>query len=123
MSFFTKHLRLFLIIAMVISPMQPLFAAQKTMQIDMQTDVSVVVVAATADTNHKDALMMLDGNCGKHGNCQSSAQCNSCPLSPGIPQTKLNRVDPGCAQIQFTISAVSLYSTDLLPEYRPPRYS
>ncbi len=115
MRFFTQPLRLFLIIAMVLSPVQILFAAQT----DMQTDNSAVAVN---DMTQNDELMMLDEDCNKHGNCQSSVQCSNCPLSLGVPQIKLNRADLS-AQIQFTIPDVSLYSTDLLPEYRPPRYS
>lgn len=118
MDFYTKHLRLFLIITLVMSPIQPLFA----MQTGMQTDDSTVEVVAATDIAQKDALAMPDDDCNKHGNCQSTHQCSHCPLSLGIPQIKLHRADLN-TQIQFTISNVSLYNTDLLPEYRPPRHS
>ncbi len=115
MRFFTQPLHLFLIIAMVLSPIQLLFAAQSGMQTANST-------TAVSDTVQNDELTMLDEDCNKHGNCQNSVQCGNCPLSLGISQIKLNRDDLS-TQIQSTISDVSLYSTDLLPEYRPPRYS
>ena len=115
MRIFTQTLRLFLIIAVVLSPMQPLFAAQS----GIQTANSTVAVSDMAQI---DELTMPDEDCNKHGNCQNSVQCGNCPLSLGISQIKLNRDDLS-TQVQSAISDVSLYSTDLLPEYRPPRYS
>lgn len=121
--FFIHHLRLFLIMAMVLSPVQHLFAAQASIRTDSPTAVVKAVVAS--DMAQRSVLKTLDEDCGKHGkngSCQNSNQCGNCPLPLGISQ-----ITPKCAevnaQIQPAIPDISLYNADLLPDYRPPRYS
>lgn len=118
-SFFMQHLRMFLIIAMVLSPVQHLFAVQAAMQTDGPT--VVVETVAASDMAQNGVLIMLDEDCGKHGNCQDSNQCGNCPLSLRMSPMTRKRAEVN-KQIQ-AISDVSLYSADLLPDYRPPRYS
>ena len=128
MSSFTQYLRLFLIAAMVLSPVQHLFAAQA------DDSTAVIAMAATGvvahDVAHNGAPKMgmpemLDNDCSEHGkggNCQGSNQCGSCPFPLEISQISPKRAELN-TQIQFAISDVSLNSADLSPDYRPPRYS
>ncbi len=124
MAIFTQHLRLLLIIAIVLSPVQPLFA----MQADDSMALSMSAMAATTigDITQNDASKMLDDDCNKQGkcsNCQAANHhCTSCPLSLGIPQVTSKRIELSTL-VQLTVPGVSLRSTDLLPDYRPPRYS
>lgn len=131
MRFFIQHIRLFLIIAMVLSPVQHLFAMQAGMQVDDSTVAVETTVAMTVETvAANDAAQnsmpaMLDEDCSKHGkngNCQGSSQCGSCPLSLGASQVSPKRAELN-TQIQSALSDVSLNSADLSPDYRPPRYS
>lgn len=120
MSTLTQHFSLLLILALLLSPVQSLFASQ---QID-GTDV-VTTSAATGDVIQNDTLKMLGDNCcsnlGQCVNCQDSAPCSSCSMLLGISQSLLMRTELN-TQTQRTISSISLYSSDLLPDYRPPRY-
>ncbi len=123
MATLTQHLRLLLIIAIVLSPVQPLFA----MQADDSMALSMSVMAATtlSDITQNDASKILDDDCNKQGkcsNCQAASHCSSCPLSLGISQITSKYVELN-TQIQPTVSDVSLHNADLLPDYRPPRYS
>ncbi len=126
MSLFTQHIRLFLIAAMVLSPVQNLFAMQTGQQANAPMVVATTTVAAAvSDMAQSGMSAMLDEDCGKHGNsgnCQGSNQCGTCPLSLAIFQISPERAELN-AQIQPALSDVSLNSTDLLPDYRPPRYS
>jgi len=132
MDILTQHLRLLLIVAIVLSPVQPLFAMQTGQQADDSMAVSMVhsmdVMATTArisNTAQNDVMDMLDGDCNKQGkcsNCQGANHCSSCPLSPGISQIITKRTELN-TQVRLTVSDVSLRSTYLLPDYRPPRYS
>ena len=130
MAAFTQHLRLLLIIAMVLSPVQPLFAMPTGQQADdsmaHHSMSAMATTAAVDDVVHSDASHMLDDGCnskkGKCNHCQGLSQCGNCPLSLGIPQMTAERIELN-AEIQLIISDVSFYSTDLLPDYRPPRYS
>lgn len=117
MSSFTQYLRLFLIAAMVLSPVQGLFAAQ--------ADDSTVVMTMAAVADDAAHNGMLDNDCNEHGkggNCQGSNHCGSCPFALEISQISPKRAGLN-TQIQFAISDISLNSADLSPDYRPPRYS
>ena len=122
MNILNLHLRLFLIVAMAMLPMQQLFA----MQAGMHAEDSVIHAVVTADDAVRDNLLtVLDMDCGKHdgcGDCQESAQCGSCSISPGIVQIELEHNELS-QQYQLTSSEHSFYSIDLLPDYRPPRIS
>jgi len=137
MDILTQHLRLLLIVAIALSPIQPLFAMQTGQQADdSQTDDSMAVsmthpmdvmitTAGVSNTAQNDVSKMLNGDCNKRGkcsNCQGANHCSSCPLSLGISQIASKRTGLS-TQIQLAVSDVSLHSTDLLPDYRPPRYS
>ncbi|MCF6336368.1 MAG: hypothetical protein L3J84_00240 [Gammaproteobacteria bacterium] len=122
MAIFIQHLRLLLIIAIVLSPVQPVFAVQAddSMALLMSAEAAIVSDIAQSDT-----VKMLDDACNKQGkcsNCQDVNHCSSCPVSLGIPQI-LSKHTELSTHIQLTVSGVSLYSADLLPDYRPPRYS
>jgi hypothetical protein len=113
MSLFTQHLlRLLLIIAMVLLPVQGAFAVH----VDMHTDI--LTVAAT-DIAHDSGLSMSEDGCS---NCQGFTQCGSCPVSLGISQFTPIRYEV-VTQIHVATLGVPLSSADFLPEYRPPRYS
>jgi len=121
MAIFIQHFRLLLIIAIVLSPVQPVFAvhAADSMALSMSAEETTV-----GDITQRDAMKMLDDACntqGKCSNCQDVNHCSSCPVSLGIPQV-LSKHAELSTQIQLTVSGVSLYSADLLPDYRPPRY-
>lgn len=119
MSFITQSLRLFLIIAMVLPSVQNLFAVQA----GMQNDYPMVAASGVVRIG---VLKMFTEDCSKHGKSgysQGPNQCGICPLSLGIVQMTPKRYDVN-TQIQHAISDVPLYnSTDLSPDYRPPRYS
>ncbi len=127
MAIFIQHFRLLLIIAIVLSPVQPVFAvfavhADDSMALSMST--MSAEAATIGDITQRDAMKMLDDACntqGKCSNCQDVNHCSSCPVSLGIPQV-LSKHAELSTQIQLTVSGVSLYSADLLPDYRPPRY-
>ena len=116
------HIRLFLIIAMVLMPMQQLLA----MQMGTQTDESTIAaMVAVSDVDQNDMLTALDKDCSKHGDCgscQDSVQCGHCPLVLGVLQ-----VEPTHSELsnQFltAIPNALFFSVDLLPDYRPPRFS
>ncbi len=116
------QLRLFLIIAMVLLPMQQLLAMQTGAQSDESRMAAMVTVS---DADHNDILTVLDEDCSKHsdcGDCQNSVQCGNCSLLLGMPQTEPTHSKPSI-QILTTFSDDSFFSTDLLPDYRPPRFS
>jgi len=119
MNLSTQHLlRLLLITAMVLVPVQSAFS----MQMGMHTDSPAI---ATSDHAHSSEMQMFDENACKHddcGNCQGSTHCSSCPMSLAIFQITPIRREVG-TQFHVAISSVSLKSTDLLPDYRPPRFS
>jgi len=122
MAIFIQHLRLLLIIAIVLSPVQPVFAAQAD---DSMAFLMSAEAATVSDITQSDTVKMLDDACNKQGkcsNCQDVNHCSSCPVSLGIPQI-LSKHTELSTHIQLTVSGVSLYSADLLPDYRPPRYS
>ena len=116
-------LRLLLITAMVLVPVQGAFS----MPMGMHADSSAI---ETSDHAHSAEMQgaemkMLDENSCTHGdcgNCQGSTHCGSCPISLAIFQINPIRNEVG-TQFRVTISGVSLNSTDLLPDYRPPRFS
>lgn len=115
MRFFTQHLRLLLIIGVALSPLQHLFAMPSAMQMDDSS------VAATQN----DAPTMPAEDCSEHdssSNCQDSSQCGNCPLSLGMTPMTAKHTEPN-TQARLTSPDISLYSTDLLPDYRPPRIS
>ncbi len=122
MSIFTQYSRLLLIITIALSPVQPMFA----MQADDSMAVLMSAETATAgNITRNDAAKMLDVVCNKQGkcsNCQDINHCSSCLLSLGMSQI-LSKQTELSTQIQRTVSDASLYSADLLPDYRPPRYS
>jgi len=134
MDTLSQHLRLLLIIAIAMSPVQPLFAMQTGSQADgpmassmrmSLTDNVAATTAAVSNIDQNDASKMLNGDCNKRGkcsNCQGANHCSSCPLSLGIPQVISKHAGLN-TQVQFTVPDASLHSTDLLPDYRPPRYS
>jgi positive regulator of sigma E activity len=97
------------------------------MQTSQSADDSTTVVATAAANNiaQSAVLEMLDNDCSKHGkcgDCQSSNPCSNCPLSLGVFQTTPKRTELD-TRIQLAVSDVSFHSADLLPDYRPPRYS
>jgi len=125
MAIFIQHLRLLLIIAIVLSPVQPVFAMQADNSMALSMSAVSAETATVSDITQSDAVKMLDNACNKQGkcsNCQDVNHCSSCPVSLGIPQI-LSKHTELSTQIQLTVSDVSLYSADLLPDYRPPRYS
>jgi len=118
MNFRVQHLRYILIIALVLAPVQAAFAAQLGMHAGFPAD-------ATSAQIQDNPMTMLDGSCSKHGksgNCQSATHCGSCPVSLAISHiTSVHHVME--TQTHTSISGVSLYNADLLPDFRPPRYS
>ena len=123
MKLSTQHLlRLLLITVMVLAPVQSAFS----MQMCMHTDSPAI---ATSDHVHSGKMsgemQMFDKNVSNHGdcgNCQGSSQCGSCPMSLAVLQIDSMRNETA-AQFHVTITSASLNSTDLLPDYRPPRFS
>ena len=123
MNLSTQHLlRLLLITVMVLAPVQSAFS----MQMAMHTDSPAI---ATSDHVHSGKMsgemQMVDENACKHGdcgNCQGSSQCGSCPMSLAVLQINSIRNETAM-QSHVTISSAPLNSTNLLPDYRPPRYS
>jgi len=117
----TQQFYLLLIITLVLSPVQSLFASQ---QVDGEAVVSTSAVSGNIIQNN--TFSMLGDDCcsslGKCGNCQSAGQCSSCTMLLGISQPILMRTELN-TQTQLTISNTLLYSADLLPDFRPPRYS
>lgn len=118
-----QHFYLLLIFALVLSPMQSLFASP---QIDEESVTVTMMSPAPGNMIQSDMLKMLGDDCcnnlGECGNCQNSTQCGSCNVLSGISQSMLMRSELN-EQTQFAISNISLYNADLLPDYRPPRYS
>jgi hypothetical protein len=111
-------LRLLLIAAMVLTPVQSAFSMQMSMHMGS---------AATATSNHVHSVepQMLGEGSTKHddcGNCQGSTHCSSCFMALAIFQMSSIHNDMG-TQFHVAISGVSINSTDLLPDYRPPRFS
>jgi len=123
MATFTQHLRLLLIIAIVLSPVQPLFAMQA--DDSMALSMGAMVTTTIGNITQNDAAKMLNDDCNKLGNCSNcqaaNHHCSSCPLSLGITQMTFKRIELN-TQIQLIIPDVSFHSTDPLPDYRPPRY-
>ena len=120
MNLSTQHLlRLLLITVMVLAPVQSAFS----MQMCMHTDSPAI---ATSDHVHSSdmsgEMQMLDEGSNNCGNCQGSTHCGSCPMSLAVLQIDSIRNEVA-TQFQATISGASLNSTDLLPDYRPPRFS
>jgi len=117
----TQPFYLLLILTLVFSPVQSLFASQ---QIDGSTVAATSAVEGNVFQNN--TLSMLGDDCcsnlGKCGNCQGSTQCSSCTMLLGISHSLLTRTELN-AQSQLAISNISLYNADLLPDLRPPRYS
>jgi ferredoxin len=131
MRFLIQHIRLFLIIAMVLSPVQHLFAMQAGMPtgapvVAAETAAAMAVETVSASDAAQNSMpAMLDEDCSKHGkngNCQGSNQCGSCPVSLGASQISPRYAELS-TQTQPALSDVSLNSANLLPDYRPPRYS
>jgi hypothetical protein len=127
MRTFTQQFSLFLIIAMVLSPVQHAFAMQMATQGDSSTQLSAPTTAsmssAHADSFQTGSVKMLGNNCsqhGKSGSCKSANKCGSCPLSLEIPQASLKRVGLSVST-QSAITDVSLNSSGSMPDYRPPR--
>ena len=122
MGILTQYFRLLLIVALVLSPVQALFAAQTAQQMDHSAMSVVTDVVADATQS---GMMRMDIKCSQHGdsgNCQSThKQCGNCPLPLGASPTLLKRAEQNTRQ--STVRDVSLNSADLLPDYRPPRYS
>ena len=102
------QLRLLLIIAMVLLPMQQLLAMQKGAQSDESRMAAIVAVN--------------DADCSDCGDCQNSVQCGNCSLLLGMPQAESTHSKLSI-QILTAFSDDSFFSTDLLPDYRPPRFS
>jgi len=128
MGTLSQQLRLFLIIAMVLSPVQHLFAMQLATQSDSPTLISAENTASVSNVSRRaptDTLKIFDNDCSKHGksgSCKSAKQCGSCPLTVEISQASPKRAVLNVF-IQPDFTNTSLNSTDLLPDYRPPRNS
>lgn len=128
MATLTQHLRLLLIIAIVLSPVQPLFAMPNddstALLMDVMVTTAISDIAQDNVSHQNDVSQMLGEDCNKQGkcsNCLGASHCSSCPLSLGIPQITSKRIELG-TQIQLIVPDVSIHSADLLPDYRPPRH-
>jgi len=113
-----QYLRLLLIIAMVLAPVQGVFAVQ----LDMH---SGGLMNMASNQTQSSELPMFEENYCNHTNgenCQSAAQCGNCPLSLTILRIASMHSEMN-AQSYAAITGVSFYSADLSPDYRPPRYS
>ena len=113
-----KLLRLLLITALVLAPVQAAFS----MPISMQMDSSAM---SMSDHGQNGEMHMVDQEADKHdecGNCQGFAKCSSCSVSLVMFQIPPIQIEVG-TRIRVAISDVSLNSTDSLPDYRPPRFS
>jgi len=122
MATLTHHLRLLLIIAIVLSPVQSLFAMQA--DDSMALPMNMLATTINGDIARSDASKMLGDDCNtqeKCSNCQAVNHCSSCPLLLGIPQIVSKCVELN-TQTQLIVPDASLHSADLLPDYRPPRY-
>jgi len=119
MNLSTQHLlRLLLAIFVALSPVQSAFAMQ---QMSMHADSSTI---AASDHVHGEGMKVLHEDSKKHdgcGNCQGSAHCSNCSMTLAIFQITPIRYVVG-AQHYVAISNASFNSTDLLPDYRPPRF-
>jgi hypothetical protein len=141
MRLLTTHLRLLLIIVMVFAPVQSAFSLQICEHTDSPVATGNTDAHASGEHAHHanshqanshhtnngaDEAQMLDANApgysGDCGNCQGSSQCGNCPVSLAIIKFTAVRAEAG-TQFHEAIPDVSLNSTDLLPDYRPPRIS
>ena len=119
-SLLRQQLRLLLILALVLAPVQGSFAAQtKSLSGAMTVAADITVQNTALDLS----LQMQEKGCIKHGdcsNCQDSVPCGSCPVSLGIPQITTIRTASE-TQVLAVSALYPLYKTDLSPDYRPPR--
>lgn len=110
--------RLLLITLMVLAPVQSAFSMPMVMHVDSLPTIS-------SDHTRNSELPMSNEDSGNHddcGNCQGSTHCSSCFMSLAIFQMTPIHNEVG-TQFHVAISGVSINSTDLLPDYRPPRHS
>ena len=118
-------LRLLLITALVLSPVQAAFSMPISMQMDSSSMQMESFAMSMSDHGQNGEMHMADQDAGKHdecGNCQGFAKCSSCSVSLVMFQMPPIQIEVG-TRIRVAISDVSLNSTDSLPDYRPPRFS
>ena len=126
MTIFLHNFRLMLIAIMVLTPVQSAFSLQVSMHMaSMPTDSQAITSCHQAHAGQMHKTQMSDKDSSNHGackHCQGSTHCSNCSMSLAIFKIYPLRSEMG-TQIHVAISRVIINSTDLLPDFRPPRLS
>jgi hypothetical protein len=118
-------LRLLLVLALVLSPLQHAFAMQASMQCEQHDGSIASMLDEAAQPVSANPVDDVDASCQHHSqnsSCKSCNTCGGCSLTLGVERISARHHTLATGPLSL-FSRNALYQTDLLPDFRPPRHA